>query len=373
MSNREADSVPDASDEPGVNRRVLGSTAMWATCALVSIGGYQLLVGQQHPPINLVLILVLLGLLATTSLIRPSLGMLTLLGLGLLLAFPLPVEWLQSMWPPAGAIRGVGGMTVLVVALVTAIWRRPPSRRPDGTSVVASRLVNWVALLCAVGGPVIGWAAFFAFTRGDLFGRDAIVGMVGLAVGLFGLVLFSGYSAFHVLTGRPGQAAILAVAYPALLLALALAGPRWVVSRPPLADAITENRLADGRLVRASRASPDEPPAKALDRRVDTAWNAATHAPAWIEIDLGKPSTIKEIRLLVAQFPDGETYHQIIGISSTGSVQPLAEFRGFTRDGDWLTQSLATPVADVRSVRITTLVSPSWVAWNEIELDVKGR
>lgn len=343
---------------------------MWAICALVAIGGYQLLVVPGPSSIDRLVIVVLLGLLAGTTLIRPFIGVLILLTLGVLLAFPLPVEWLQSMWPPAGALRGIGGMTTFVVALVMAIWRRPPTRRPDGTLVVASRLVNWVALLCAVGGPVIGWYAFFTFTPGDKYGWLLFY---GLAVGLFGLVLFSAYSAFYVLTVRPGQAALLAVAYPALLLVLATAGPHWVVPRPPVAEAIVESRLTDGRLVRASRASPVGPPGYAVDGRADSAWNAGTHALAWIEIDLGKPSTITEIRLLVAQSPTGETHHQVIGISSTGSEHLLAEFRGVTRDGEWLTQVLTTPLADVRSVRITTMASPSWVAWSEIEVDVEER
>jgi hypothetical protein len=352
----------------GANRRVLGSVAPWALCALITIGGYQLLLAPGRSYFNLVFVLVLLGLLAGTSLIRPSLGALTLVALGVLLAWPLPVEWLRSTWP-SGAYKQdlswIGGMTVLVVGLVTAIWQRPPSRRPDGTSVVASRLVNWIALLCTVGGPIIGLVAFVAFARGDIYMRPAVL---GLAVGLFGLILFSGYSAFHVLLGRPERAVILAVVYPALLLILVSAAPHWVVPRSPVPEAIVESRLPDGRLLMASRASPAGPPAYALDGRPDTAWNAGTYAPAWIEIDLGKPRTVTEIRLLVEQSPDGETIHQAIGISSTGSEFPLAEFRGFTRAGEWLTQSVTPPLVGIQSVRITTWASPSWVAWREIEL-----
>jgi hypothetical protein len=339
-------------------------------CALVTIGGYQVLLAPGRSYINLGFILVLLGLLAGTSLIRPSLGALTLVALGVLLAWPLPVEWLRSTWPSGSYkqdLSWIGGLTVLVVAVVTAIWRRPPTRRQDGTTVVASRLVPWLTLLCVIGGPVIGWVAFTTFSPGDIYMRPAVL---GLAVGLFGLLLFSGYSAFNVLTGRPGRAVILAFAYPAALLILVSAGPHWVIPRSPEPDVVVENALADGRLVMASRASPDSPPAYALDGREDTAWNAATHAPAWIEIDLGKSSSITEIRLLVAQFPDGETVHQVIGISPTGSERPLAEFRGFTRDGEWLTKSLTTALVDVQSVRITTLAGPSWVAWSEIEIFV---
>jgi hypothetical protein len=353
------------------DRRISGVVAMWSTCTVITIGGYQLL-AQGRSPINVVFILILLGLLAGTSLIGPSVGMLTLLTLGVLLAWPLPIGWLLSILPPdlsaaSHDVNWIGGLTVLLVALVVAIWRRPPPRRPDGTSIVATRLVNWLALLCVVGGPVVGFAAFEALTPGDIYGRLLVL---GLAVGLFGLALSGGYSAFLVLTGRPGQAAILAVAYPVLLLSLALMGPRWTTTRPPMAEVIVETTLDDGRLVRASRASPAGPPAYALDGRADSAWNAGTFAPAWIEIDLGAPATITGVRLLVSQSPAGETIHEVIGISPTGIVRPITDFRGVTRDGDWLTHVLTTPALDIQVVRVATRVSPSWVAWREIDIDV---
>jgi len=350
-----------------VDRRVLGGVALWAAGVLAAIAVYQLREPNgSFSYINLSLCLIATGFLAGTYLIRPSIGALMLLVLGLLLAWPLPAGWLRSLdlFAATGdTVRPVGAATFLVVALVMAIWRRPPTRNPDGTSVGASRLVNRVVLLCVVGGPVIQLVAFVAW---NYYSSPFFI---GLAIGLFGLLLFAGYSAFHDVIGRPRPAAILAVAYPAMLLALALLGPGWVVATPSVAEGV-ENRLADGRVVRASLASPLGPPAYALDGRADTAWNAATHAPAWIEIDLGEPSAISGIGLLVAQFPDGETTHQVIGISSTGSELPLADFRGYTRDGQWLRQSLTTPLVDVQSIRITTWASPSWVAWKEIEIEI---
>lgn len=139
---------------------------------------------------------------------------------------------------------------------------------------------------------------------------------------------------------------------------------------PSVAEGVVENRLADGRLVRASLASPLGPPAYALDGRTDTAWNSGSFAPAWIEIEFGAPTTITEIGLPLAQSPAGETIHEVIWISATGVERPLAEFRGVTRDGEWLTPSLTTPVVDVDSIRISTQASPSWVAWREFELVV---
>ena len=108
-------------------------------------------------------------------------------------------------------------------------------------------------------------------------------------------------------------------------------------------------------------------------RRVDTAWYAGDHPlPGWIQVDFGTPRTISAVRLLVYQQQAGETAHRVTGWTATGTEVPLAEFRGTTRDGQWLTQTLAAPAPDIRFVRVTTLGSPSIVAWREIELISPG-
>lgn len=351
----------------GVRASFLTAMPMWATCALLTIGGYQLLLAQGRSPFNVVFIVVLLGILAWTSLLKPPARAIALLTLGLVLAWQLPIYWLLTLLPPDLARAGkdfawIGGLTVLIVTLVTAIWRRPPTRRPDGSVVLESRLINWIALMCAVGGPIIGWAVYSEFARGDIYMRPLFI---GLAVGLYGLLLMSAYAVLTIIA-RPRAAAILALLYPVLLVAAAHA-PRWAVAIRSEPVAIVEDVSMDGRSLRASGRSLDHAPAYAFDGRTDTAWNAGRSAPAWIEVDLGKPTAIAEIRLLVAQFPEGETIHQVTAIDSTGREAPLGELRGSTREGQWL--SLSTPqTVGVRSVRVTTLASPSWVAWREIVL-----
>jgi len=300
---------------------------------------------------------------------RGSIWALSLLVLGVLFAWPLPTGWFRSMFPgvrPFGHDPNVvAGVAVFLVALLWAIWRRPPTRHPDGTPIAASRLVNWLVVTCSVGGPLVGWYLYDAFSPGDIYMRPVVFG-VGAA--LFSLLVFIGYAAFHVLVRRPGRAALLAVVYPATLVLAATIGPRWVTSRPPVPDTIVHSALPNGRLVKSSTALPELPPSNAFDGRADTVWGSGGFAPAWIEIDLGRPSTITQIRLLVAQSPAGETIHRAIGISSSGKEGQLAEFRGVTTEGDWLTVTLTTPVFDIQSIRITTLASPSWVAWRQIEI-----
>jgi len=130
----------------------------------------------------------------------------------------------------------------------------------------------------------------------------------------------------------------------------------------------TSSNVALGKEVTVSQFLPAEPPEKAVDGLAGTQWGAGAHPPQWIEIDLGGPATVSEIRLLVAQFPDGETVHRVSGRGPTGEYQTLSELRGFTRDGDWLVYTPESPLEGIQFVRIETLASPSWVAWREIEV-----
>jgi F5/8 type C domain len=112
------------------------------------------------------------------------------------------------------------------------------------------------------------------------------------------------------------------------------------------------------------------PPSYATDGLAETLWNAGTFAPQWIQIDLGAPSTIRRIKLIVAQTPAGYTDHQvwIRGASPGAPEQLLHEFKGDTTDSETLDYTPTTPVAGVRYIRVETTTSPSWVAWREIEI-----
>jgi hypothetical protein len=351
-----------------------GSVLVWSTCALLTIGGYQVLLSHGRSPLNLVFILLLLGAIAGTYRIRTSIGALSLLIVGMLFAWPLSISWLLSVVPSdlaraGGDLRWIGALTVLVIGVIVAIWQRPPVRGPAEATVLETRLVNWISVLLVVSGPVIGWLVFTSFAKGDIYMRPAVIGG---AVGIYGLLLFSAYSAISSIISRPRAAAIMAVTYPLLLVLVATLGASLVDSLRQVPSVVVEAVAVDGRLVRASGASPAQVPASALDGREETAWNALRGAPAWIEIDLGEPSTIAGFRLLVAQSPGGDTVHQLIGIDASGREIGLADLRGFTREGQWLSGTLSPAIGNVRSVRVVTLASPSWVSWREIELVVSG-
>lgn len=128
--------------------------------------------------------------------------------------------------------------------------------------------------------------------------------------------------------------------------------------------------VAYGKSVRASRSDHPFPPENTVDGNLQSSWGAAAFAPQWIEIDLGQPYTLAELRLLVGQSPAGETVHRVLvrGPGTHEAYEVLHTFTGVTVDRQWLTLTLPEPLAGIRTVRIETTRSPSWVAWFEIEV-----
>ena len=118
----------------------------------------------------------------------------------------------------------------------------------------------------------------------------------------------------------------------------------------------------------ASVSLPGSPPSNAIDGNPDTLWSAGTGPEQWIQIDLGEPTNISAIRLVISQYPSGETVHQIWGGKEAGSLALLHEFDGVTADPNVLEFKPPSPLKDIRYVRIVTTQSPSWVAWREIEI-----
>jgi len=133
-------------------------------------------------------------------------------------------------------------------------------------------------------------------------------------------------------------------------------------------------RDREGQVVTVSGLRMIYPPENAFDRRLDTSWSAGDHPlPGWIQVDFGTARTISAVRLLTSQESAGETEHVVTGWTASGTEVPLARFSGDTHDNRWLTQTLATPAPDIRFVRVTTLSSPSIVAWREIEFLSPGQ
>jgi parallel beta-helix repeat protein len=156
-----------------------------------------------------------------------------------------------------------------------------------------------------------------------------------------------------------------AMVLSALMVAtLAMAGA--AAAAPVSAPAVN---LALGRPTTASNALPDGQSSLAVDGDPNTAWNSGHYPTQWIEVDLGAAYAIGEMNLAITQLPDGFTVHRVYAKSAADGIYALLhEFAGFTTASQVLTHNFAPAAQDVRFFRVETIVSPSWVAWHEIEI-----
>ncbi len=136
-----------------------------------------------------------------------------------------------------------------------------------------------------------------------------------------------------------------------------------------VAAEVPNDNLAYHKPVRASASLSEEPAAFAVDDDPTTQWGAGNFPVQWIEIDLQASHRIREVRLMVAQWPEGSTTHQVQTRASAAEAYVIVhEFTGYTRGGDWLVFTPDAPIENVQFLRIKTLVDPSWVAWAEIQV-----
>lgn len=126
--------------------------------------------------------------------------------------------------------------------------------------------------------------------------------------------------------------------------------------------------VARGRPVLASAEETTQPSTSVVDGDPTTSWSAGQFAPQWIEVDLGAPRTVTAIRLGVAQSPDGDTVHTVLGRPPDGPYRELHVFRERTTDGELLEYAPPAPWEGIRYLRVDTSASPSWVAWREVEV-----
>jgi len=137
---------------------------------------------------------------------------------------------------------------------------------------------------------------------------------------------------------------------------------------PCSAVEVANDNLAFNKPVTASRSVPENSPTNAVDDNADTPWIAGDGPVQWIEVDLQGTFRITEIRLLVSQYPSGNTIHRVqVRPSSSAAYQTIFEFQGSTNDNDWLIFKPEIPLENVGQIRIQTIASPSWVAWREIQ------
>ena len=134
---------------------------------------------------------------------------------------------------------------------------------------------------------------------------------------------------------------------------------------------VSKNLTNPNSYIASSSANPSSSPDKAFDG-LGTTWNAGGYGNHWIEIDLGEQYQLSSIKLKVDQAPSGNTIHEVrisnqpIGASATGATLATT-FKVNTVDGQWLSGDFSnSPVG--RYVQIKTTQSPSWIAWEEIEV-----
>ena len=97
-----------------------------------------------------------------------------------------------------------------------------------------------------------------------------------------------------------------------------------------------------------------------------TIWTAFAYAPQSVDLDLGRVQTLSHIDLVVAQTPAGATTHIVYGGPALNQLRVLGTLSQFTQDGQDI--ALSGSFGNVRYLRVTTSVSPSWVGWREINV-----
>lgn len=104
-------------------------------------------------------------------------------------------------------------------------------------------------------------------------------------------------------------------------------------------------------------------------------WNSGDQAPGWIEADLGVLRTLDNITLVVNQTPDGETVHEVwVSSEPIGDDREKAKLVHTFKGNTVLDQELKytfTAGSTARYVQIHTTESPSWISWQNIDLQVR--
>ncbi len=119
--------------------------------------------------------------------------------------------------------------------------------------------------------------------------------------------------------------------------------------------------------VRVSSVSAGHTAAMAVDGRLESSWAAGVGPQQSIVLDLGVPTPVAAVRLHTSQSTAGLTVHRVTGRFGFGSDEILLrQIGGTTADGDTLESPIGGEI--VRFVRVETIVSPSPVAWREIEV-----
>jgi hypothetical protein len=134
-----------------------------------------------------------------------------------------------------------------------------------------------------------------------------------------------------------------------------------------LGDLDLAANLALGRPASASLTLSGYAAARAVDGDPGSYWNAGSHPPQWIEIDLGAKRTVAEVRLGSAMSPSGPMDVRVFGAATKGGRRTLLHrFTQSVEDQEILEFRPDRPWTGVRYLRVEILSGPSWAAWREI-------
>jgi hypothetical protein len=141
---------------------------------------------------------------------------------------------------------------------------------------------------------------------------------------------------------------------------------RWcAASFAAVCNTITAANADRARHMASATLAGSEPRA-AFDGDTETAWISGGPAQQWIQVEFPEPRPITELRLVVAQDPAGSVEHMVLAGPHDQALAVVATIAQHAADGTVITVPLQ--LHGIRILRVVTAVSPSWVAWREIEV-----
>ena len=101
------------------------------------------------------------------------------------------------------------------------------------------------------------------------------------------------------------------------------------------------------------------------DRAAGPGYNSGGFAPQYLQLELPAGYSVSAVALRVDQSPNGNTVHQLSVGPNTGSLSVVTTWNGYTYAGQWLNITYNPALSGVRVLRLDTISSPSWVAWQK--------
>ena len=95
-------------------------------------------------------------------------------------------------------------------------------------------------------------------------------------------------------------------------------------------------------------------PNKAVDGNTGTYWYSYRYAPVWWEVDLGKEYTIEKIEAIVYQWYSGNSTQKVWFYDDNGAAILAHTFEGYVTRGQTRSHNFASPMQNVRKIRIET-------------------